>query len=755
MAGTAISVLGLSSVGRAQESEPSSGLEEIRSGGLAEIIVTAQRREENLQKAALAVSALAGSALTDQSITQASDLSRLVPAVQIQPAHSMVQLYLRGVGTFGANSFAENSVAFNYDGVYLGRPSGPSALFYDLERIEVLKGPQGTLYGRNATGGAINVIPTKPKLGRLEGYVNAEYGNYDTVKASAAFNGPLGENAAFRIAAQLAQHDGYFSDGSDDERTRAVRGQVLIAPVGSRFDVALSMDFAHTDGIGGGGTIVPQTPFGKRLGAFDPRVQAAYQSYPRTAPVPQIIIPNPGNLNTIYFGTHATINVDLDFAKLTVIPAYRYTHYDVQNMSAGFVLEIDEAPKQRSLEVRLGGDAGPLNWVLGGYYFKETMQSRQLFDQGSNSTRVISDHIGTKSAAVFGQATYSLTDTFRVTGGLRYTSDNKTQDTISISSPFVGFVPGVFPLQPIFLSITTPAISDATTKRTTWKAGVEFDAGPRSLLYASASTGYKGGVLYFALGPNNISNPEKLTAYTIGSKNRFLDNKLQFNVEGFFWKYNDQQVTHLGPILVAPGIYGPAFITDNAGSLDIYGVEMEMQFQVTPNDLFAANVQYLHTKYDRFEYQAFSTSGPAPSVGCSVSPTTLVGNSPSARIYDVNCTGKTGINAPKWTANLAYEHTFDLGNGGSIKVGADTRIQSSRFLSVDFLPAASQKGFMKSNARITYEAANGRYSLTAFVNNLENRYTYSGSVQAPVKEGLFYNRVDPPRAYGIRAGVKF
>lgn len=263
--------------------------------GLQEIIVTAQRREENLQKAALAVSAIAGNALTQQSVTQATDLSRLIPSIQIQPAHSYTQIYLRGVGTFGANSFAENSVAFNLDGVYLSRPAGPSGLFYDLERVEVLKGPQGTLYGRNATGGAINIITAKPKRDRFEGYANAEYGNYDTLKLSGAVNAPLGNAAALRIAGQLSQHDGYFSDGSDDERTRAVRGQILLAPEGSRFDMTISVDYAHLGGIGGGGTIVPLVRSGSRLGASDPRVQAAYQSYAPTAPVPQIVIPNAGS----------------------------------------------------------------------------------------------------------------------------------------------------------------------------------------------------------------------------------------------------------------------------------------------------------------------------------------------------------------------------------------------------------------------------------------------------------------------------
>ncbi|CAN5300589.1 TonB-dependent receptor [soil metagenome] len=721
---------------------------------LDEIVVTAQRREENLQKAALAVSAVGGEQLTNQGVTQATDLSRLIPAVQISPAHSFSQIYLRGVGTFGANSFAENSVAFNLDGVYLSRPAGPSGLFYDLSRIEVLKGPQGTLYGRNATGGAINLITNRPKLEAFEGYVNAEYGNYDTFKVSGAVNLPLGESAAFRIAGQLADHDGYFSDGSDDERTRAVRGQLMLAPAGAPWDLTLSADYAHMGGIGGGGTIVPLVENESRLGASDPRVQAAYQSYFPTAPVPQIVIPNAGDQDNTFAGAHATLNVDLGFAQLTIVPAYRSTEYDVTSMSAGFILDIDEESIQRSLEVRLAGDTGGFNWVAGAYYFDEDVKSDQNFDQASNQTLILSD-LGSRSAAIFGQATYSLTDTFRLTGGGRYTSDTKEQDTEAHTRPFVGFVPGVFPLQAIIIDIPTIALSDTTSEKTTWKAGLEYDLRPQSLLYASVSTGYKAGVLFSGLGPDNISRPEVLTAYTLGSKNRFLDNRLQLNVEAFVWKYDDQQISHLGPVSVAPGIFGPVFLTDNAGALTIYGAEAELLFQVTDDDLVSANLQYLHTEYDSLAYQVYSTSGAPPAVGCPVSPTALVGASPAARIFNIDCSGRTGVNAPEWTLNLAYEHRFDLGQRGNLRFGADTRLQSSRFLTIDFLPAASQDGFMKSNARLTYETADERYAVTAFVNNIEDKYTYSGSVQSPVKNGVFYNRVDPPRTFGLRVSAKY
>jgi len=739
----------------AQQDAPAAPAAADDPAGLTDIIVTAQRREENLQKAALAVSAVAGDTLTRQSITQATDLTRLVPALQVAPAASFTQIYLRGVGTFGANAFAEQGVAFNLDGVYLSRPAAPAGLFYDLDRLEVLKGPQGTLYGRNATGGAVNVITAKPRLGETGANLTAEYGNYNTIKASGAVNLPFGQQVALRVSGQYAKHDGYFSDGYDDENTKAIRAQ-LRGDTGTGLDATLSVDYAHVGGQGSGGTIMPLLDGKHRLGPSDPRVIAAYVARQPTAPVPQIIARDDGYQDNDFFGVAATINADLGFAKLTIIPAYRKTDLDFFSYASSFLIDVTEKSDQMSLEARLAAQTGALNWVLGGYYFVEDVDANQVFDQASNGTKIRSD-LETESIAAFGQATLALTDRFRVTGGLRYTRDNKKQDSEAHTLPFVGFVPGVFPLVPIILDIPTFATTDVDFSKMTWKAGVEFDLGPRSLLYAQVSTGFKSGVLYSALG-RNFSSPETLTAYTIGSKNRFFDNRLQLNVEAFYWDYKDQQISHLGPVQVASTpvgpIFGPVFLTENAGAATIWGAEAEMLFRPTPNDLFSANVQYLNAQYDELRYQSYSVTGAPPVIGCAVSPTTQVGASAAARIYNVDCSGRPVVNAPKWSLNLGYERTIELGDSGRIVLGADTKIESSRYLSIDFLDLGRQKSYMTSNARITWETGSGRFALTGFVNNIENELVFSNSFQSPVKSGVIYNQLRPPRTYGIRGSFK-
>jgi iron complex outermembrane recepter protein len=754
--GAAVLALTIASQAMAQDNATPPAEEE---QGLKDIVVTAQRREENLQRTALAVSAVSGDALTKQSITQATDLTRLVPALQVAPAASLTQIYLRGVGTFGANAFAEQGVAFNLDGIYLSRPAAPAALFYDLERIEVLKGPQGTLYGRNATGGAVNLITVRPKLGETSGFLTAEYGNYDAIKGSAAINLPLGDRAALRVSGQYVNRDGYFSDGYDDEDSQAVRGQLRF-DTGGGFNVNLSADYGHVGGMGSGGTIMPLlfSKGDRRLGPSDPAVIAAYVARTPTAPVPQIIAKNDGYQDNTFYGASLTANADLGFAKLTVIPAWRRTDLDFRSYASSFLIQVTEKSDQMSLETRLSNQSDRLKWVLGGYYFVEDVTARQFYNQASNGTRINSD-LTTDSFAFFGEATFSVTDRFRVTGGLRYTRDNKQQVSETHTYPFVGFVPPGFPaFIPIILDIRGDATSNVNFSRTTWKGGLEFDVAPHSLLYASVATGFKSGILYPALGVN-YSAPERMTAYTLGSKNRFLDNTLQFNVEAFYWDYKDQQISHLAPVQVAttPGgpIYGPVFKTENAGSATIYGAEAELLWQPTQSDLFSLNVQYLHAKYDELRYQAYSVSGPAPVVGCLVTPTSLLGASAAARIYNVDCSGKPVVNAPRWAINAGYEHTFGLGNAGRIIAGADTRIESSRFLSIDFLAQGQQGSYMMSNARLTYETASRNFALTAFVNNIEDELVFSNSLQSPAKAGVLYNQLRPPRTYGVRGTIKF
>lgn len=741
----------IGSPARAQAEAPASRVAEgEQEAGLSDIVVTAQRREENLQRAALPISAVSGDDLVNTGVSDVTNISKLVPALIVQQSiGSSTNFYLRGVGSFAANAFGENSIAFSFNGVYVGRASAPLGTFYDLERVEVLKGPQGTLYGRNATGGAINVIPVRPRLGAVKGTVTTEYGNFDSKKVLGAINVPIGSTVAIRLAGQAIDRRGFLSDGYDDERGAAGRISVLFEP-SSSFSALLVADYAKLDARGTGSVLVPGAltptapPVAERIGGADPRSLAELRQ--RFALVANGLAVGPfgdGYVKGEFWGVSLTVDADLGFADLTVIPAYRRSKPNYLSYNNGYFAQNTETDEQMSVEARLASNSEQaFRYVVGGFFFTEKQRANNLFSQGLISRTNFIANISNESSAIFGQATYDVTDRFRVVGGLRYTRENKTQNTLL--RQFTPANPN-----PAFLPISGDLKFDSLT----YKGGLEFDAGPQSLLYATVSTGFKSGGFFVGVGDNSF-DPEKLTAYTVGAKNRFFGNKLQLNLEGFYWKFRDQQVFYVGPVQTSPGVFGAGGITANAGNSRILGAEVELTYQVVRNGVFAANLQYLDGKYTDFSYLALSASGAPPRNTCVITPNTSLPINPPARLFDVNCSGKPMVNAPKFSLNLSYEQGVDLGNGYRLVALARTRIESSRFLSTEYLPEQRQGNYMTSDIVLTLEAPDRRWALSAFVNNVEDTTLYAGGAIRPFLNAV-YNTLRPPRTYGLRATVNF
>lgn len=745
----------------------------VPTNGLDDIVVTAQRREESLQRVAVAVSAVSGDAIVNAGASDAVGLSRLVPSLVVQPsAGTSLSLYLRGVGSQQGNSFAENAIALNLGGVFVARPSSLGGIFYDLERVEVVKGPQGTLYGRNATGGAINVIPRKPILGEFGGSASFEYGNYDSVKASGALNVPLGDNVAMRFATQIVDRDGYLSDGYQDDSGQAVRASILAKP-SDDWSVLLTADYFHQGGKGVGSVLSPGSAFpagvssgyaapalSDRIGGSDPRSVAALAAYAGTLFAPPfcggfggfitsgcVAAPkDDGFIDSDYYGISAEIQGDLGFATLTVVPAYRRSDNRYDGYAPGFLTRTDEVSKQTSLEVRLSSNGkSDFQYVLGAYYFKEDQSALNFFDQGDLSTTRFTPNLGTKSYAAFGQGTYSLSDSFRLVAGGRYTKEDRTQRTALAS----GGRPGV-----ILPPLGVPFTGDQSFKRFTWKLGLEADIGAASLLYANIATGFKAGGFFVASPPNNTFAPEKLTAYTIGSKNRFADGRVQLNVEAFYWDYADQQISFVGAVQSGP-ISVPGGVTINAGRARMYGVDTELRVKIGDHGLFSADFQYLNAKYKELNYTAISASGGPIRNGCSVTngrpanPGTPI----PSRLFDIDCSGFPTINSPEFSLNLGYDHEIPVGDL-MLVLGGRTRIESSRFTNIEYLPEQKQGGYMTSDAYVTLEGPDKRWSLTAYVNNIEDKTILGGTVVRPVLQTV-YAVLRPPRTYGLRASFNF
>lgn len=765
-----LAALAISSAASAQEIAQNSAVPD---SGFAvdDIIVTAQRRAESLQKTALAVAAVSADDLNKAGVTDVTGLTKLVPSLIVQPATgTSVGFYLRGVGSLVGNAFTENPVAFNFNQVYIARPAALLGTFYDLERVEVLKGPQGTLYGRNATGGAINVIPKRPEFDHFGGSINIEYGNYNAIRAQAAVNLPLGTNAAFRLAAQVADRDGYLSDGYDDENGQALRGSLRFEQ--GAVAATLVADYFHQGGKGTGSVLVP-SPFAPnapdvndRIGNSDPRSTSALQSAilanPFLPPPVKIVSPtlngvalakDDGFVDSEFWGISANVDFDLDFATLTVIPAYRDSRPDYLNYNGGYYGRVTETAKQKSLEVRLSSNGdGPLKYVIGGYYFDEDQNTFNHFVQGQVLSTKFTVDLSNKSKALFGQATYEVLPNFRLLAGVRYSHERKVAD-IALTQT------GIFAGQPVdpFNNTVTPVnVAGAKNfEKVTWKGGIEWDAGFDNLLYANVATGFKSGGFFVATLDNSFA-PENITAYTIGSKNMLLNNRLKLNVEGFYWDYKDQQINYIGPTrnLDAMGnpIVGSGLVTTNAGKSRIYGAEVEMSFRFTQSDTFMANVQYLNGKYTDFSFTALGASAPRTACATSVDPT--FPRPPGQTAFVVDCSGKSQINTPEWSANLGYEHVFPLGDTMDLTFGARTKIESSRFLAIDYLPEEKQDSYMTSDLYLTLRGTRSKWSITGFVNNVENETVYAGTSLRPVYPAVF-NILRPPRTYGVRAGFEF
>jgi iron complex outermembrane receptor protein len=764
LATTVLAALSVSATAHAQDAAASDTNEATEDQGLGEIVVTAQRREESLQRAAVAVTAVGGEDLVNAGITETANLGRLVPSLVVQPTGGTTSFFLRGVGTNSQNSFAENAVAFNFNGIYVGRPTAPAGVFYDLERVEVVKGPQGTLYGRNATGGAINVIPKKPVLGTFGGEGFFEYGNYDSKKSVVALNIPIGDTVALRLAGQVVDRDGYISDGYDDDKGEAFRASLLIEP-SDRWSMLLVADYYNQGGKGAGAVLLPEARYTvpaleDRVSISDPRARAAIRQLASGIFAPPFC-GGPGNFvnsgcvalpgsdgfqDSKFFGISATVTGDMGFGTLTVIPAYRRSDVDLLTYLPGFAGVVKDLAEQTSLEVRLASNEDQrLRYVLGLFYFGENQITENFFRQGNISTTRFTPRLSTESVAAFGQLTFDITDTLRLVAGGRYTKEDKKQLT-SVAS---GGLPG-----PITPPLSAPFTGDLSFEKFTWKAGLEWDAGPQSLVYANVATGFKSGGFFVAQPPNNTFAPETLTAYTIGAKNRFFDNKLQLNIEAFYWDYNDQQITFVGGVRTAGGIFAQGSTTVNAGKSRIYGAEFEARFAPSRNDLFSLNVQYLNGKYDSLITANFSPTGAPVTTGCTTLGSRLANPGVNgARFYDIDCSGRPTVNSPEWALNLGYERTFELTDQLNLIFGARGNIESSRFMNSNFRPEERQGSFAMADAYATLEDRGG-WSITAFINNITDEEVLARAGTRPILD-FPVGTLRPPRTYGVRFGFNF
>ncbi|WP_137165395.1 TonB-dependent receptor [Salinimonas lutimaris] len=790
--------------------------------GIETIMVTAQRKSESLQEAAVPMVAADQKSLTQQGLDSGQDLGRLTPSLGISAGGGpLTSVFIRGVGALTVNPLTDAAVAQNIDGVYLGRSSGAAGQgLYDLERVEVLKGPQGTLYGRNATGGVVNYIPMKPQLLETSGYGQLELGNYSRVGFQGAFNTAVGDDAALRLSVNTLQYDGYSDDGTNDADNVSFRAQFLYKP-SEDFDIRFAVDYSENNAIGQAGDLVGTFSnetgnltefFPSGLGAFSgPTSDAANAIRTGVLHTPSFAPYQPLNIDDLgqdvsFTGYMAELNYTMKPGTLTIIPAYRESEQDYTFVGPGFApAKTSEKNEQTSIETRFATDFdGPLNGILGAFYFDEEIQTSGVFAQNYASP-IQNYENGGDSWAIFGQATYDISEVFRLNLGLRYTEDSKYAEGISdtfvtfcggapftgnfLTPPdsfangcasgampahpvisdreaFIGYfvdegliapdsvatVPGMGP--PPFYNLTIPGgatpqigaivnvgegyiASDLDYSETTYRVGLEYDIAEDSLLYATFETGYRAGGVDLSLAAPTY-DPEYIDAFTIGSKNRFLDNTLQLNLEAFHWKYDGQQVTYFTTLDSAS-----SFPIAN-GDATIQGLDVDMIWRVGRDTTISGTAQFLDATYDSLTLVSDPGEG---RFGCA-----SIGVTGDLESYD--CSGQSLLYSPDFGANLAINHVIDFDEYNlSLTAQASHRgKQSTNFLFVEATNAESYVT-LDLDATLMSSTSNFDWTLSLFVRNVtDEQYVTNSQVN---NRGLTYNAFNPPRTFGLRLKTEF
>ena len=697
-------------------------------GGLQEVTITSQRREESLQRAALAVVAISGADVARAGVKEAQDLNKLVPGLKIGQTGPMTQFFVNGVGSGVANAYGDPTIAFNVDGVYIGRPTGVNGSFYDLSRVEVLKGPQGTLYGRNAAAGAVNVITNAPQFENSV-QMGLEVGNYGLIRISGVGNLALSDTVALRLSGLSSRHSGYLSDGFNDEDDNGGRAQLLWRPA-DRWSLLLGADYFHQGGKGPAAVPVPfvdsRDPW---AGPTTDGVTAVLSAATPTVPAANRIrfFPNDGTLDNTNWGTRAELNWHADTYGVTAIAAHRYTHQLSNIIPGGFEQFQDLRANADSLELRAAStQSGRLQWLVGLYYYDEDVDALSRTNRYFQGTSILDlTPITDKTLAAFTQETFEIVPGLRLTGGVRYTDEKKTQNGYNIA----------------ITGTTVPAVGSASFNATNYKAGIEYDLAERSLLYASYSTGFKAGGFFQGLPPNTF-RPEKLTSYVLGSKNRFLGNTLQVNVEAFYWDYRDKQFATFAVINPPPAT---ALTTINIPKVTFKGLSTDIAFVPWQGGQLSLNAQYLDAVNEEFTYPSL-----VPSANCPFAPRPTGG-------FVIDCSGKPLSQAPKYSGTFGFVQTFGLTSSATLMAGVSSHYETSSLASqtMDYVAALQQGGWSTTDLTLTYQSADTRWNVQGFVNNVADRAIKTNGASQPTTPTVYFANVLPPRTYGVRFGIRY
>ncbi len=801
--------------------------------GLADIVVTARRTGENLQVVPVAVTALSAATLEQRQVTQVTDLMRTAPSLSIGtggtgPA-SIVYLAIRGQAQNSPNSFSDAAVGIYIDGVYVGRPIVGNLGFLDPASAEVLRGPQGTLFGRNTTGGALNLTTTQPKLNTTEGYMKVGFGNYSQVVTEGVVNVPLGDELAVRFAGRYNKRDGYYPNPFEATPNGAIKGEyygrgaLKWAPSSIPLTLNVVGDYTHYRDSGNPTAVSAINPAGPLASFYGISQAVRSGALPGSTPIPALggllagtfanfsqgplgpvtqylnpefatdaqkatllsqdwrtsygsprtgvpALDNSFNFNEAYSLT-GNLAVDLGDVTVKSITGYRHSNtLDNLDLSGtgtgvGAFLSIYRQ-HQFSEELQVSGKTGNLQYIFGGIYFREAG------DENSKSAIFFNTPIATggdntfasfvsTSKGLFAQLYYNVTDTVRLTGGIRYTWDTRQIDRQG-TTPFLPRPGQPFTCQagpnagkPTPTGLAQPNsgchnAESASFRYPAWTAGVDFKISPDVFLYAKTSGASNSGGFNARPVPPPYSSsfkPESVRDVEAGFKGEFFDRHLRTNLAVFHaWQNNVQRIINATFVDSTNTTRLTQFVT-NAGKARTYGFEFEGTVVPWTGMEVGTSVAYLHAKYaagSRFESQ-------------------IVG----AATVVVDRSGEPITQAPKWTANVSLTQTLDVGSG-ELKLHGDYSYISSRYY--DFFTtgnpaqaaavaianeASRVRAYGLLNLQATYTFKDPAIEVTVWGKNVANKANFTNVFNSYTGLGATVQYQGAPRTYGATVKYSF
>ncbi len=802
---------------------------------LETVIVTAEKQAADIQKTSVSITAIQPDTAAQAGQTRLKDMLQNVAGVAVyQGAGTNGAFFVRGIGTTQGVSSTPEMV----DGVNTIALEAESFASADAARIEILRGPQGTLYGRGALSGVVNIITNDPEIGKYSGKIVVEGGAYNLVSANAIVNIPLSDDMALRVVASSRQQSGFMHpDGRANTDYQAGRIKLLYKP---NEDFKFELVASTINNMGSGSSdALPQSVRNPNFaspafGGFNPcggdphpnkydawhSPPKYYGAYSCTVPAQPPVNPNPvtgvcqivSRQETQVHDVGFNAEYDMGWSSLTVIANMNANQSNLGAHAANPFLgtvppnDLWNDNYDQIAEARLNSDSDSwLKWVAG-IYWDHTHNHIHNWNRISGITAAAPLGNDNRQEQIlldkstYGQVTVPIIDRLRVIGGLRYAMDDVSQSSFAfnVGKHIKGqAAPGDFP-----------------THKLTYKAGFEFDITPDSMLYANTATGFRptvpaqdrfcvgntshhrylindgsGAQIAFPTGgctttgagavalggaageatTNTVVNlsvpPDSMTAYEAGIKNRFLDNKLQVNLDGYYYKFQSLFTSALGinNINQAQSIY-QQFTGTKA-----YGSELEIALLVTSNDRINIGLSYEPTQVGQAPYiypQCYNYGTAAHTlievIGNTINRAACNAKNLAANPATVNWVryrpsigpNDALINAPRWNGNVGYQHIFDLSSGATVTATAAVHFESSKQTAVNYFYDGINPAFHTTDASITYDTADGKWSLAAWVKNIENHPIIQGAQNGSGTDYV-YPTYAPPRMWGVNLSAKF